>query len=188
MKARPNKLDPFAARIDEWEREGKTLAQMQVALVDDGCRVALSSLSEFLARKRQEQAEREMFSLIASGGKLNQELEAAFQANPAPEVERLIDLSKTLIMSLQVNGRANPKLLNLANSMQQTVLDYVSGKTRAALDGEKLKQGDRRLKVLEAKVGEARSEIAKLRDPKAELGEDERKAIVAKVDEILGLK
>lgn len=142
-------MDPYAARLDEWEREGKTLAQMQVALVEDGCRVALSSLSAFLARKRQEVAEQEMFAVIASGGKMNRELDAAFEANPAPEVERLIDISKTLIMSLQVNGRANPKLLALANGMQQTVLDYVSGKTRAALDGERLKQGERKLKLLE---------------------------------------
>jgi len=149
MKARPNKLDPFAARIDDWEREGKTLAEMQADLREDGCKVALSSLSEFLARKRQELAEREMFAVIASGGKMNRELDAAFAANPAPEVERLIDISKTLIMTLQVNGRANPKLLALANGMQQTVLDYMSGKARAALEGEKLKQGERKLKLLE---------------------------------------
>ena len=30
-----------------------------------------------------------------------------------------------------------------------TVLDYMSGKARAALEGEKLKQGERKLKLLE---------------------------------------
>ena len=37
-------------------------------------------------------------------------------------------------------------------------------------------------------VTKAKAEIQKLRDPKSSLGEDERKAIVDKVDEILGLK
>jgi len=188
LKSRPNKLDPFATRLDEWEREGKTLAQMQAGLLEDGCRVALSSISEFLTRKREERAEQEMFSLIASGGKMNRELDAAFTANPAPELNRLIEISKSLVMSLQVNGKANPKLLQLANNTLAMVLDYASGQTKAAVDKEKLSQGDRRLKVLESKVIEARNEMAKLRDPKAELGEADRKAIVAKVDEILGLK
>jgi len=188
LKARPNKLDQFAARLDEWEREGKTLAQMQAGLLEDGCQVALSSLSEFLARKRQERAEQDMFALIASGAQMNQKLDAAFQENPAPQLERLIEISKSLVMSLQVHGKANPKLLQLANNTLAMVLEYTSGKTKADLSREKLSQGDRRLKVLESKVREAREEISKLRDPKAELGEEDRKAIVAKVDEILGLK
>ena len=42
--------------------------------------------------------------------------------------------------------------------------------------------------MLESKVLDAGDEMAKLRDPKAKLGEEDRKAIVDKVDEILGLK
>jgi phosphoribosylanthranilate isomerase len=152
VKARPNKLDPFAARLDELEREGKTLAQMQAALLDDGCAVSLSGLSDFLSRRRQERAEQDMFALIASGGKMNRELDAAFKANPAPQVERLIDLSKTVIMSLQVHGQANPALLKLASSMQATVLSFVSGQTRFAVEQEKLRQGDRKIKLLEEKA------------------------------------
>ncbi|MEN6533043.1 MAG: hypothetical protein ABFD89_05230 [Bryobacteraceae bacterium] len=188
MKARPNKLDPFAARLDEWEREGKTLAQMQAGLLEDGCRVALSSISDYLAHRRQERAEQEMFALIASGAQMNRKLDTAFEQNPAPQVERLIEISKSLVMSLQVNGKANPKLLQLANNTLAMVLEYVSGKTKAEISREKLSQGDRRLKVLESKVREARDEMAKLRDPKQELGDADRKAIVEKVDEILGLK
>ena len=188
MKARANKLDPFAARLDDWEREGKTLAEMQAALREDGCVVALSSLSDYLARKRQERAELEMFARIASGAEMNRKLDAAYKESPAPDIERLIENTKVLIMSLQVNGATNPKMLNQAQAFLETVLNYLSAQTKAEVDKAKLDQGDRRLKVLESKVREARDEIAKLRDPKQALGEDDRKAIVDKVDEILGLK
>ena len=188
MKARPNKLDPFASRLREWVAEGKTLAQMQAALLEDGCRVALSSISDFLARQRQAEAEERMFGVIASGGAMNRKLDAAYQENPAPELDRLIELTKSLTMSLQVHGAANPKLLSIAQGFLSTVVDYVSGKTRAEFERERLSQGGRKLALLEQKMSEARTEIAKLRDPKQELGEEDRKAIVEKVDEILGLK
>ena len=45
----------------------------------------------------------------------------------------------------------------------------------------------RRLEMLEASQERARAELAKLRDPKSELTETDRAAIVAKVDSILGI-
>src|SRR5580765_2794495 len=116
-----NKLDPFAARLEEWALEGRTLADMQKELRADGCTVALSSLSEYLSRRRQAKLEQQLFASIATGGRMNKELDQAYSDNPAPDVEQLIRVSKTLIMSLQVQGSTNPKLLLLADSMQQTV-------------------------------------------------------------------
>lgn len=133
MKARPNKLDPFASRLDEWAAAGKTLAEMQAELKADGCNVALSGLSQWLARRRSAALERNLFELIATGGQMNRELDSAFRENPEPSVERLIQVTKSLVMSLQVQGTANPKMLSLANSMQQTVLNYLSGETKAKI-------------------------------------------------------
>lgn len=133
-----NKLDPFGERLDEWRASGKTLAQMQAALKDDGCAAALSSISEFLSRRSEERMQKELFASIATGGRMNRELDAAYQENPDPDVAQLIRVTKTLTMSLQVRGVADPKLLGLANSMLQTVLNYLSGKTKAELEGRKL--------------------------------------------------
>jgi hypothetical protein len=111
MKDRPNKLDQFATRLDEWAAEGKTLAQMQAALKEDGCSASLSSLSDFLARRRSELCRAAFRPRSRAGGKMLKELDSAYAENPAPDIEQLIRVSKTLIMSLQVQGAANPKLL-----------------------------------------------------------------------------
>ena len=79
-----------------------------------------------------------LFSTIATGGRMNKELDAAFAKNPEPGIEQLIRISKTLIMSLQVQGATDPEMLKLANSMQQTVLNYLSGQTKAQLEERKL--------------------------------------------------
>ena len=174
MKARANKLDPFSGRIKEWAAEGKTLAAMREQLKADGCSCSLSSLSDYLARCRQEALEADLFAQIASGGRMNREMDAAFAANPAPEIERLIQVSKTLVMSLQVKGVADPKMLGLANAMQQTVLNYLSGRTRAEIETRKLEQGERKLAILEAKAALADSAKGVLED--TALNEEQRSA------------
>lgn len=155
MKARPNKLDPYAARLDEWELGGKTLDEMREQLKLDGCSVAVSSLSEYLARRRRERMERELFAQIASGARMNRELDAAYKENPEPGVERLMRVSQTIIASLQVKGAADAKMLSLANTMQQTLLNYLTGQTRAEIERRKLDQGERKLALLEKKAAQA---------------------------------
>ena len=165
MKQRANKLDPFSGRIKEWAAEGKTLAAMREQLKADGCSCSLSSLSDYLARCRQELLEANLFAQIASGGRMNREMDAAYAANPAPEIERLIQVSKTLVMSLQVKGVGDTKMLGLANSMQQTVLNYLSGRTRAELEARKIELAEskyrdqvaERKRAIELEIGRARA-------------------------------
>jgi tetratricopeptide (TPR) repeat protein len=52
----------------------------------------------------------------------------------------------------------------------------------------KLSKGALDLRKYQDAVASAQKEIQKLKDPKADLSDDDRKAIVDKVDEILGLK
>ncbi len=156
MKSKPSKLDAFAERLDEWFGiEKKTLAEVQAQLKLDGCSVALSTLSDWWSARQQCREEDRIFSLIASGGRMNKELDKAYQENPAPQIEQLIAMTKTLVMSLQVKGAADPKLLNLANSMQQTVLMYLFGETKAKLEREKLGLQERRVELLEQKAAQA---------------------------------
>lgn len=152
MKSRESKLDRYAEQLDELEAEKKTLAEMQAWLKAEGCEVSLGRLSAFLASRRQERLHQQLFGLIATGARMNKELDAAFTANPAPDIEQLIRVTKTLISSLQVQGQANPDLLTLANAMQKTVLDYASGKTRAELEERKLGIQERRVVLLEQKA------------------------------------
>jgi hypothetical protein len=165
MSPTRNKLDPFAERLVEWRAEGLTLAKMREQLALDGCVVGISSISDYCLRLEREAQEKELFATIATGGRMNRELDAAFAKDPAPEIEQLIRVSKTLIMSLQVQGVANPKLLALANSMQETVLTYLSGRTKAELEARKLELSEskyrdqvaERKRALQAEVDKAKS-------------------------------
>ena len=151
-KQKPSKLDPFAESIRALDKEGKKLSEILAWLKDEGCEVSIGRLSEYLESLRQLESEHRIYTLIASGARMNQELDKAYQENPAPDIARLITITKSLVMSLQVKGAADPKLLGLANSMQQTVLNYTTGQTRAALEEKKLSIQDRRTKLLEKKA------------------------------------
>lgn len=191
MKKRANKLDQFASRLKEWAAEGKSLEQIRDGLKADGCVAALSSISEYLRRQREEDAEASMLARIANGGEMNAELDRAYAKCPEElqdSIGRLMKVMQTNIMTLQVHGAANPKLLTLANSMSQTMLNYLSGLTKAKLEDRKLGLTERRVAVLEDSQARAKQELQKLRDPKAQLQDADRAAIVDKVDEILGLK
>jgi hypothetical protein len=169
-KQKSSKLDQFAEALLEMDSEKKTLAEMVTWLRDEGVAVSSGRLSEFLSSLRQQQLEQQLFGLIASGGRMNKELESAYKENPAPDLDRLITVTKSLVMSLQVKGAADPKLLNLANSMQQTVLSYVQGKTKAEIDLKKLSIADRRTKLMEQKAAAYDRAQAALADAKTNKG------------------
>jgi DNA-binding phage protein len=152
MKTRASKLDQFAERFDEWEVQKLTLEQMAEQLALDGCQVSLSRLSVYLSSRRMAKLQERLFDTIATGGQMNKDLDAAFKSNPAPEMDQLIRVTKTLVMSLQVKGTADPEMLKLANSMQQTVLSYLTGVTRASLEERKLQLGERKVALLEKKA------------------------------------
>ncbi len=139
MKERKSKLDQYAEQLWELDQDKRTLAWMQAWLKEEGCVTSASTLSEWLAAERQRRLEAQLFGQIASGGRMNKELDQAYEKNPAPEIDRLIQVTKTLIMSLQVKGAADPAMLGLANSMQSTVLDYLSGLTKAQFKERELK-------------------------------------------------
>jgi hypothetical protein len=155
MKARKSKLDPFAELLDDLELKGENLASMAATLAQRGCTVSLARLSDFLSSRRDGRREAQLFNLVLSGGRMNAELDAAFARNPAPSIEQLIKVTKTLIGSLQVQGVANPEMLSLANSMQATVLNFVSGQTRAEIEKQKLEISREKLDLLKRQAAQA---------------------------------
>lgn len=156
MKEKPSKLDAYTDRLDEWFGiEKRPLKEVQEQLRLDGCSVSCSRLGEWWSRRQGRRLEEQLFTTIASGGRMSRELDAAFAKNPAPEIEQLIAVTKTLVMSLQVQGSANPELLKLADSMHQTVLSYLTAKTKAEIEGKKLDLAERRVRLLEEKAKQA---------------------------------
>ncbi len=150
-----NKLDPFAERLVAWRSEGRTISDMQKELLADGCKASQSSISEFLSARQRESDHEEFLRLVASGGEMNRKLDDAYSKNPDPEIGQLIRMGKTLVMTLQVEGAKDQKKLKMAKAWMDTILTFISGRTKAELEKQKLEQGERKLQLLEEKARKA---------------------------------
>jgi hypothetical protein len=148
-----SKLDRYAEQLLEMESSTppKTLAEMQRWLADEGVTVVQSTISRFLGSLRSQRSQERLLELVTSGAKRCEEVDAAFAANPAPQLESLIKLFKALIFDLTTKGALQPELLNLANNLTVTVCGYLSGQTKAAFK-------ERELTIEEQKFSESRKD------------------------------
>lgn len=126
-----SKLDPFAQTLAGMELEKKTLAEMVAWLKQEGVTVSSSTLSDYLSGLRSARTRAAMLSQITTGARQCKEVKAAFEKNPAPEMETLIKLVQVMIMQLSTEGVENPATLKLANDLTITVIQFLSGQTRA---------------------------------------------------------
>lgn len=78
-----------------------------------------------LARWYHKDDEELILGTIASGAAMNRQITAAYEENPAPEMTTLVSLIKTLVMQLSVQGAADPSMLELANQLFKSSLDYL---------------------------------------------------------------
>jgi hypothetical protein len=144
-KSVQSKLDRFTASLDEWFGIQKlSLEDVQKKLLEDGCSVSLSRLSRWWERRQEVLAQEKLLQQIATGAKQCKEMKEAFAEHPAPELETIMSLHRVLIMQLSTQSMANPALLEMADRLTRTVLEFVSGQTRA-------KQKERELSLAEGK-------------------------------------
>jgi hypothetical protein len=155
MKEQKNKLDAFAQRLADWDEEKKTGKWMVEQLRLGGCDTSEASVSRYLRDLRSRKLQERILTKVATGAEHVRKLEAAFAANPAPELETIMRLQRVLVMELATNGQADPKLLGLADQLTRTVLEYTSGKTKAAQKQIELEQGERKLKIVEQTAAQA---------------------------------
>lgn len=132
MKQRASILDPFAAQLSDWDAANVPLAQMQQRLAEAGCAVAISRISTFLAAQRQRRMMDQVLGNIATGSRMNAEIEAAFAENPEPKLETLVSYYKRLILTLQVEGTLKPELLEIANAGFKHLMDFLKVEQKAA--------------------------------------------------------
>lgn len=208
MKQQKSILDPFAERLTQWFTpkeeggDGLTLLQAQQQLDLDGCKISVGRLSEWWQAKQKRDADKQFFGTLANGSRMAKEVSAAFKENPPPEIQTLIGVVQSLIMTLQVKGEANPKYLEMADRLLTSVLEFARMQTTAGFEKLKIeiRQAaearavqalalDRERFALELRKAAAFDQIKQLRDkPKDQMTDADRLAIVDKVDEILGLK
>lgn len=152
MKSRPNKLDQFATTLADMDAQKKTLSEICEWLAAEGCRVSPSSVSVYLERLRSERRQAALLAKITSGARQAEEVEKQFAKNPAPALETIIKLHRVLALQLATQSEDNPELMDAANTLTKTVMDYVSGQTKADLKKQEIALGERRVKLLEQKA------------------------------------
>jgi hypothetical protein len=152
MKSRASKLDQFAPQLADLDAEKKTLSDICDWLAAEGCKVSPSRVSEYLERLRSRRREAAILSQITNGARQSAEVEKQFGKNPAPQLDTIIKLHRVMIMQLATQAVDNPELITITNNLTKTVMDFVSGQTKAELEKQKLAQGERKLVLLEKKA------------------------------------
>lgn len=154
MKSRPSKLDPFAARLTEWFGIEKiSLKEAQERLKQDGCTISATSLSEWWSRRQEQMLRDQLLTRIATGSELNRQITAEYQKHPAPELETLIKLFKTLILQLSMSGVTNPGFLEMVPALMRQVLEA----QKIGLKTQEISLDERRVALLEKKAAQADS-------------------------------
>ncbi len=124
MKARPSKLDIHTVRLTEWFAvEHITLKEAQERLRQDGCTISATSLSEWWSRRQEQLMRDQLLTRIATGSELNKQITAEYAKHPAPELETLIKLIKTLILQMATGASSSPALLEMVPGLMRQVLD-----------------------------------------------------------------
>jgi phosphoribosylanthranilate isomerase len=152
MKERSSKLDKFETDLLGFDDARHTLERMQGWLRGRGVEVSLGRLSVYLEAARQRKLQARLLTRITSGARQCAQVEKKFGQNPAPEIETLIKLHRVLILQLSTQATADPSMIRQADQMMRTVMEYVSGRTKADLERQKLSLAERRVKLLEQKA------------------------------------
>jgi hypothetical protein len=126
-----SKLDQYAETLLAMDGEKKTLADMQAWLKEEGVTVSQGQLSKFLSALRSERQQASLLESIVLGARQVKEVNRRFEKNPAPELESLIKLLRVSILQLATQAQANPELLKLVDQLTRTVMEFVSGQTKA---------------------------------------------------------
>ena len=147
MKLRASKLDQYAATLADMDAEKKTLSEICEWLAGEGCKASPSSVSVYLERLRSERRQAALLAKITSGARQAEEVEKQFAKNPAPALETIIKLHRVLALQLATQSEDNPELMDAANTLTKTVMDYVSGQTKANHKERELKLAEDKFQI-----------------------------------------
>jgi hypothetical protein len=131
--------------------ESHTLDETLVWLRERGVKISRSALARWLDGRRTAALHDRILRSIATGAELIRDCEREYGRNPAPSVDQLIRLFRTLVMQLAASGAADPDFLRLAAPMMSQVLEA----ERLAVKRQELLLDERRVAVLERRAAAA---------------------------------
>lgn len=152
-KATPSKLDAHADALIGWltaqpQGEGATLAVAAQRLAERGCVVSLPTVGKWWRRREARLNEDAFIEGIRAGNETSRKVRAAFSKQPPPDLAELIAIHRKLAFDLALQRNADPKLLELANTLTKNVLAFA----KLEESGRQLALDERRVKLLEARA------------------------------------
>jgi len=166
--------------IVEWATAPKTetcvggLRYAQEQLAADGLQVSVRALSEFCAWFRLQAS-------FSGAENFARSVEEALRKQPGLTSEAISEAGQLAFTVMATSAQDSEEF----RQMERLRLDKETAKTRARQKDADLKLAERRVGIMERKMKAAAQEVQKLRDPKKELTETDRQAILSKVDELL---
>lgn len=157
-KERKSKLDKHVATILAMNDENTPLKEIAAWLEKAGTHASEAALSRFLEKKRRRRLQGALLQAIASGSNQSREVQKALARNPAPDVEMLVQLHRSLIVHLAYlaskygEDNVDKELLKLTASMTKTVLEEAVAKKNAEFQSQRISLKDRQVTIQEKKA------------------------------------
>ena len=121
---RPSKLDPFAADLEQWFGGQRiTLAAARARLSERGIHISSHALGAWWQRHKTHQLQNDILAQIERGAKLCAEIERAFGEHPAPELETLLKMHRTLLLTLTTRAKDHLELVPLVVQLMRAVIE-----------------------------------------------------------------
>jgi hypothetical protein len=173
------RLEPALQQEVVAHGESHTLDETVEWLRGRGVRVSRTALANWLEGRRTREVQERVLRSIATGAELMRNCEREYGRNPAPTVEQLIRLFRTLVMQLAGAGACDPDFLRVAAPMMGQVLEA----ERLAVKRAELSLEERRVAVLEKRAAQADQAAAVTAD--AGLSAEEK---MRRMREIFGIR
>jgi hypothetical protein len=124
-KPRASKLDPFAEEIQGWFEEEKiTFTEAAQRLKTRGCSTSIDNLGRWWRRRRSNALEEQLLDQIEFAGDQCRKLDRAFRKSPAPVIDTLLKVHRVLVLKLNNQANADPKLIALASSAFKPLFEW----------------------------------------------------------------
>jgi hypothetical protein len=157
-KPSPSKLDQYAESLLAMDAElnpRKTLDDMLAWLKQEGVTVSKGQLSKFLTAQRSARQQQSLLDSIVLGARQVKEVDKRFEKHTAPQLDTLIKLLRVSILQLATQAQTNPDLLKLVDQLTRTVMEFVSGQTKAMHKERELAVAEEKLELLKKKAEQA---------------------------------
>jgi hypothetical protein len=169
-KERPSRLAPFEEPLFAMDAAKNTLAEMQQWLSDQGVTVSCQGISKFLISRRKRRWQRETLALIATGRQNIESAKPAFQANPEPDLDTLIKLSRVIIFEHAAQLDVGRRSTGVAVQIDKMVQTYITRHAKLESRKKEFDLAERRLALREASLREKQQALSEPAVPPVSTG------------------